>query len=150
MLEVEEGVRVLECRVVDPRQVPDHVVAEPERERHRRMGQHPEGFRPDELRRERGREAEDDEERRPLGEDDVLQEVDRQQVVHGDRLERRDRHEEEQRHCRHEADDAPPRSGEAAHGEDVRDREQRNDDERLGVPRPRVRVHAATLIAARA
>ncbi len=72
VLEMEERVRVLERGVVEPRQVPEHVVREPERERDGGVGERAEERRPRERRRERRREPEDDEQRSPLRENDVL------------------------------------------------------------------------------
>ena len=145
MLEVEERVRVLERGVVEPREVPDHVVREPERERDGGVGEQRDRARARDRRGERGRDPEHDEERRPLGEDDVLEQVHGEEVVHAERVDRRDADREEEHHRPEEAGDAPGGSGVAAEREEVR-RGQAENDERLGVPRPRVRIHGATLI----
>ena len=91
VLEVEQRVGVLERRVVEPRQVPEHVVREPERERDGGVGERADEGWSRERRGQCRRDPEDDEERRPLGQHDVLKEVDHEQVVHRDRLERGDR-----------------------------------------------------------
>ena len=77
MLEVEERARVLERGVVDPRQVPDHVVREPERKRDRGVRQRAHDTGRAIVAASAGEMPEDDEERRPLRENDVLEEVHR-------------------------------------------------------------------------
>ena len=91
-------------------------------------------------------EAEDAERRRPLGEDDVLQQVHREQVVERDRVQRRDEDRQDQREAGREAGDSPARHAVAPDDEQVPDRERRNEDERLEIQRPGVRiVHRRTL-----
>ncbi len=109
VLEVEERARVLERRVVDPGQVPDHVVREPERERDGRMGERADGAVAGDRCGERGRDREHDEKRRPLGEHDVLQQMHRQEVVHPERVDRRHADREQHRHRAEEARDPPGR-----------------------------------------
>ena len=96
---------------------------------------------------ERRREAENDEERRPLRENDVLEEVRAQQVVERDRLDRRHEDAEQEQLSRRERGDPPRGRGEDAYRQRVRDCETRNEHERLGIPCPRVRIHAATLVS---
>jgi hypothetical protein len=107
VLEVEERARVPKRGVVDPRQMPDHVVREPERERDRRVCEraHQSGRAIDA--RQLGRDPQDDEEWRPLREDDVLQEVHRQQVVHAERVDRGHADGEQQHHRAEERGYAP-------------------------------------------
>ena len=95
--------------------------------------------------RERRREREDDQEGRPFREDDVLEEVDHEQVVHRDRLERGDRDREQEHHRRGEAGDPPGVRWEATDREYIPGAHHRDEEERLRVPRPPVRVHGATL-----
>ena len=140
MLEMEQRMRVPQRRVVDPRQMPDAVVDDPEEERRHRSA-HP---RRDAPRAPAG--SEHRQQRRPLGEDDVLDQVHREQVVHRDRLDRRDRPR------RARAGIAAPKQA-TRHGaagtrlsdQTYADRQGREHDERFRVPRPRVRIHGGTL-----
>ena len=88
-------------------------------------------------------------EKRPFGEDDVLEQVDRQQVLDRERLERSDRHREEEHHRDEKTGDPPPRSRVTAKSQKVGEGKKRDKEQRLGVPRPPVRVHGATLVRAR-
>ena len=147
VLEVEQRVRVLERGVVEPRQVPEHVVREPDGERDERVDERTNDRRTSERRRERRREPEHDEERRPLRENDVLEQVDDEQVVHRKRLDRCDRDGEDEHHRGDEAGDPEARGGEPAEGKEIAGGHQRDEQERLRIPRPPVRVHGATLVA---
>ncbi len=145
VFDVEQRARVLERRVVDPREMPDHVVREPERERDRGMRERADRPRARDRGSESGRDREYDEQRRPLGQHDVLEEMHRQEEVHPERVNGRcgDRQQERQR--ADEAADTPGGRWVPPDREDVRG-SQSEDDEHLGVPRPRVRIHGATLV----
>ena len=143
---MEQHVRVPKRGVVDPWQMPEHVVPDPEGKGDSRVGERSNGPETRDRRRECRRDREHDEERRPLGEDDVLQEMHRQQVVHPERVDRRHADGEQQRHRAAEGCDAPRPGRLAPHCSDVCDCHP-DDDEALRVPRPRVRIHSATLDA---
>ena len=85
-----------ERRVVHGRDVPGEVRPGPERQRDH-------GVREQARPADRSRQPDDAERRRPLGQDDVLEQVDREQVVERDRMKRRDEDGEDQREPGHEA-----------------------------------------------
>ncbi len=95
VLEMEERM-VLERRVVGGRDMPDGVGGEPERKGDRRPGQKPNGPEAADLGGQRRWDPQDQEQRDPLGQRDVLHEVGREEVVVGERRERcrQDGHEE--------------------------------------------------------
>ena len=64
-------------------------------------------------------------------EDDVLEQVDREQVVERDRVERRDEDGEDQREPGHEAGDPPALRPVAPDEQRIAERERRDEDERL-------------------
>ena len=138
MLEMEERVRVAERGVVDPGQVPDAVVDQPERERQQR-------WHPRRARGERRWDPEHRQERSPLSEHDVLDQVNREQEVERDRLDGSDRDGEQQHHRCEPARDPPAGRRYAPKRPEIRDREHRDEDERVRAPRPRIRIHPATL-----
>jgi hypothetical protein len=145
VLDVQERARVSKRGVVRPRQVPGEVDGEPDRqgdEGARQEAQHP-GAR--EPRRQRGGEAGDEERRRPLREDDVLEQVHRQQVPERDRLHRREEDREDQELAGDEGRNPLPRGREPAQREEVADGERRHQPQRLRVPAPAVRAHDSTL-----
>ena len=109
------------------------------------MGESADHAGPGDASSQRGRDREDDEQRRPFREDDVLEEVHRQQVVHPERVHGRGAHDDEEQHRGEETGDAPGRRFHTANRQRVRHRERRDDEERLGIPLPRVRIHDATL-----
>ena len=83
MLDVEQGVGVAQRRVVDPRQVPDVVRREPERQRDER----PEERKAGGARGDVARHREEEQRRRPLREHDVLEQVRPEERVVRERLE---------------------------------------------------------------
>ena len=136
VLDVEERLGSAERRVVDGRYVPEEVRAGPQRKSDERMREQPGDG---EVRRE----PEHAERRRPLGEDDVLEQVHREQVVERDRVQRRREDDQDQREPGREAGDPPARHAVAPDDEQVPDRERRNEDDSLEIQRPGVRiVHA--------
>ena len=141
MLQVKQGRRVLQCAVVGGRQVPREVDEEPEAERDRRPGQQPDGTDPPKPLADGGRDAQDEEGRRPLGEDDVLEQVHREQVV-AQRLERCHRSGEEQQAAGGEDGDAPPLDPLAAGGEHIGEHERCDAERRLRVNGPGVGIGA--------
>ena len=88
MLEVQQGVLMRERRIVDPRDVPDEVRAEPERQGDERVRQCPDSQCLLEASRGRCRETENRERRSPLCDDDVLEEVCKDEITHGDGVHR--------------------------------------------------------------
>ena len=147
MLDVDQPRLMLERGVVDRRHVPDVVVDEPERQCDGGWTISRQARARAERLRHRPGDAEHREQRRPLGEDHVLQEVRRQQVVQAEVMQRRPERDREQRHRRGEARDAPRGRAEAADREQIEQREDRDDDGRVDVRLPGVgRVqHAANL-----
>ena len=141
VLEVQQRA-VLERGVVDGREVPGEVGDEPEAERDGRAREEPRAGQPGEPRGEGRRDAEHEQRRSPLGEDDVLEQVGGEQMV-GERVERRD--------CGREAAAGTPRRTRAppllepvaAHGDAVRDEQRDDGKRRLEVKRPGVWVRAA-------
>ncbi len=102
------------------------------------MRQHAPQAEAGERRAHRRRDAEHGEERRPLGEDHVLEEVRGQEVVQPEVMQGRPERDREQHHRAREADDAPPRSSDATDDEEVEQRERRYDDRRVDVRLPGV------------
>ena len=121
------------CRVVHGGDVPDEVRPGPEREGDHGVGEQP---RP----AERSRQADHAERRSPLGEDDVLEQVDRQQIVERDRVQRRDEDREDQAEPGYEAGDSPVLRPVAPDEERVADGERRDEEKRLEVERPGVGI----------
>src|SRR5439155_3715401 len=143
VLEVEQGLRVLEGGVVDPGQMPDDVRAKPEWERDRRSRQEADARGPGGERSERGRDAEDEQRRCPFRDRDVLEQVRREQVVVRDRRQRRYAGEEDDRYAEPEADDTPPGRREGAGARRIEDDEPRGRHESVGIEAPvRRRNHA--------
>ena len=76
--------------VVRPRDVPCVVDAEPDRQRDERVGEGPRAGDPLELPGHARGQADHDQQRAPLGEHDVLEQVHDEQVVEGKGVQRRD------------------------------------------------------------
>ena len=108
----------------------------------RRVGQRARDPRSGEPGCEIRREPEDEQERRPLREHDVLQEVRPDEVRPRERVERRDQRHDEESATRENEADALPRARPGDDGVPDRERER---DERLRAPRPCAGGHGATL-----
>ena len=141
VLEVEECRRVLERRVVGGRQVPGEVDEQPEAKRDRRTGQLPDGRDAPEPLGDGRRDAEHEQRRRPLGEDDVLEQVHREQVV-AQCFERGDRGGEQEQAAPREGRDAPPLDVSTSCRQDVGEHQRGYAERRLGVDGPGVGVGA--------
>ena len=140
---------MLERAVVDRRDMPDEVRPEPERQSDERVSQEPNTREPLELARQRRRKGEHDQAGRPFGGDDVLQEMNREQVVQRDRVQRGHIDREQQDHREVEGGLAcrvrrPPALAPEVGGAEGTDRKQD-----VPVQRPRMRIHAATLLVTR-
>jgi hypothetical protein len=149
VLEVQQG-RVFERGVIGRGEVPGEVRDEPETERDRRPGQNPGAGEPGEPHGEEGRDAEHQERRRPLREDDVLEQMRPEQVV-GQRVERGDRRDDQQQAAGGESCNAPARGATPADKEGVPAGQRDDRERRLEVKRPGVWVRAsdrATLVLA--
>jgi hypothetical protein len=144
VLEVEERGLVAEGGVVREGEVPREVGGEPDGERDGRPRQAPRTGNARDRAGDGRWEPEHAERGRPLGEDDVLEQVRRQQVVEGDRLERRDRDREDQCEPGKKGGRPPAVAPHAVRRQHVCDRERGHEDERLEVPVPGrgVRPHA--------
>jgi len=127
VLDVEERVRVAERSVVDPRQVPRVVHRQPERQRHER----PEEREADRAVRKVRRDSEHEECRRPLCENDVLQQVRPEERVVRERLELREERREHKEDPERAGGQTRPRDGAAAGYEDKPDRERRHEPDGL-------------------
>ena len=90
MLDVQQRTLVAKGGVVHGGEVPDEVRPGPQRQGDHGVG---EQARP----ADRGRQPDHAERRSPLGQDDVLEQVDRQQIVERDRVQRR--HEDGEDQC---------------------------------------------------
>jgi hypothetical protein len=141
VLDVQQGC-VLERGVVGRGDVPGEVRDEPEAERDRRPGEEPGAGEPGEPRGEEGRDAEYQERRRPLGQDDVLEQMCREQVV-GQRVERRYGGCYEQQAAGGESSDPPGLRASSADEDCVREGQRDDGEGRLKMKRPRVWVWAA-------
>ena len=143
MLEVESG-RVAERVVVDRRDVPEPVNAEPGDEGDERMCRRAHDAIARERRRHAGAQPGDGQRRRPLRHDDVLDEVGGEQVVERDRRKRRDGDEQQQDDGDCERRDACAARPVAAGGGgvDARESERERDFRPSGVPTRRGVVHA--------
>ena len=139
--------RVPQRRVVERRDVPDRVRGYPEREGDGGTGEQDDCARAAQPVGERRRDAEHEQERRPLREHDVLEEVRPDEVLARERVERRDQRGDEERapgeECRGSArlPILPCRSE-----VDARESDRR---ERLGAPRPCLRGHRRYATAVR-
>jgi hypothetical protein len=147
---MQERALVRERRVVNGRHVPDEVRGEPEREGEEGVRHDADCCRTLELARKRWRQREHDEPGRPLGGDDVLKQMNGEQVMQGDRVQGRHVDREEQDHPDVEGDPTsrigrPPALAPEIEGGECADRK-----EHVPMQRPRVRIHAATLLATRA
>ena len=96
------------------------------------MGQEAEEPKAAEVGGEARRQAQDDERRRPLGEDDVLKQVHREEVEL-ERLERCDGRREQECGAGGEAGDSPCGGGRAAQRQDVGGDQQRDAESGLGM-----------------
>jgi HlyD family secretion protein len=147
VFEREQPVGTAERRVVERRDVPERVRPDPERQRDEGLGQRSHAAWPGQPPGEHGRDPEHEQERRPLREHDVLQQVCPDEIRARERVERR-----------HERRDEQPAAGEerrrprpialAPRGGEVPGRE-RERHERLRAPRPCPGRHGATLRRAR-
>src|SRR2546429_9433726 len=95
---------MLECLVVEPGDVPDEVGPEPHGERDEWVRQRAGESVPLDFAREVGREPDHCETGCPLGHDNVLEEMCREEVVEGERLEWREKNGEQQELARGERD----------------------------------------------
>ena len=146
MLEVQQPARLLERAVVDRRRVPHEVRRKPQRQSDERVRCEPDYSEALQLARERGGEREDDEAGRPLGGHDVLEQMNREQVVQGDRVQRRHVHRQQQDHRDVEGDLLCHGAWPAAAAPGV-ERDQGGDcEQHVPMQRPRMRIHGATLI----
>jgi hypothetical protein len=147
VLEVEERV-VLEGGVIESREVPYEVRRKPEPEGDGWASK--QSDRRDSADRgsqSRGK-AEDEQRRRPLGQDDVLEQMRREQVE-GQRVERRDRGGKEEQAPGGEGGKAPPLDVPISDGQKVGEDERQDGERRLEMERPGVRIRArdgATLV----
>ncbi len=139
VLEVEQPALLAQCRLVDVRHVPEEVVREPQRQRHRRQRQQAPQPEPRERAGHRSGHAEHREQRRPLGEDHVLQKVCGQQVVEAEVVQRRPERDREKQQRRRVTRDLATRRTEPPDREQVQQRERRDDDGRVDVGLPGVR-----------
>jgi hypothetical protein len=121
--------------------VPNEVGREPEPECDRWAGQLLHGWDSADRRGKRRRKAQDEQRRRPLGEDDVLKQMRRQEVVR-ERVEWRDRGGEEEQAPRGEGGDAPPFELPAANRDGVAKSERQDGERCLEMERPGVRIRA--------
>jgi hypothetical protein len=140
VLEVQED-GVLEGGIVGGREVPGEVGEEPDGERDWGPGEETCSGQPGELRGEGRRDPEHEERRRPLRQDDVLEQMRRQQVV-GESVERRDCGREEQETTGGEGRDPPAFCMPSTDREDIRDGQRKNGEGRLEVRRPGIWVRA--------
>ena len=132
MLEPQETVRVSERRVVQRRDVPQGVRPDPEGQSHHGLRQDSDDTRPRQSLAELRRDPEDQEQRRPLGEHDVLDEVRPDEVLARDRVERRDERRHQERTAGEERD-CPRAVPGTARGDEVGGCES-DGEERLGAP----------------
>jgi hypothetical protein len=145
VLQVKQRLGPLERGIVEPRQMPHEVRAEPERQRYERMREGPHDSTTAGVGRQRGGQPEHGERRRPFGQDDVLEQVRRDEVVARQRVQRRDERCNDQRHAGDEARDPPPRRAVDGYGCQIRGRQYRDEDDRFEIPGPCERVDAVTV-----
>jgi hypothetical protein len=150
VLEMEKRV-VLECGVVKRGQVPQKVGRKPEPEGDRWPGEQPD--RADSA--DRGGkcrwDAENEKGRSPLGQDDVLEQVGRKEVV-GQRVERCDRGDKEKQASGGEGRETPPLRLAPTDSDAIGERNRDDWQRRLEMERPGVWVRTAdraTLVAGR-
>jgi hypothetical protein len=138
VLEVEERV-VLERGVVESGQVPEEIGGKPEPESDRWAGE--QSDRPDsgDRRSQCRGNAEDEQRRRPLGEDDVLEQMRRQEVVR-QCIEWGDRGGEQEQTSGGEGRDSPAVRFPVSDGEEVGEGEGQDGERRLGMKRPGIRI----------
>ena len=146
MLEMEHALGFPQRRIVDPRQMPEHVVPDPERKRDRGMGERSNGPTTHDRRRECRRDASTT----SRGAHSASTTFWRRCTVRrkcipsvwiGVTLTA-----SEERHRAAEGRDAPGSDAAYAPYRERRTRPSARDDEkRLRIPRPRVRIHSATL-----
>ena len=136
MLEVQEPAGLLEGPVVDRRDVPDEVSCKPQRQSDERMGQDANRCHALEFVRE-GRC------------DDVLQKVNREQVVERDRVQRGHVDGEQQDHREVERGPASRVRRPPALAPEVTRSKDADRKQHVPVQRPRMRIHAATLVVTR-
>ena len=110
-------------------------------QRDERVGEGAGAGDPLERRGHRRGQPEHAEQRPPLGDDDVLEQVHREQVVERERVERADLDGQQERAAGEEAGDAPARRGEARARDQVGGGETRDDDEGVRVPGEAIRIH---------
>jgi len=125
--------------VEERRRMPGEVVHEPDGQRDgrvRRDAPHPPRC---ESVRHRSGDPEHGEEWGPLGEDHVLEQMRREQVVEPQVVQRRPEGDREQAQGTGVTPDPPPRRGEAADGEEVQQHEDGDHDGRVHVRLPGVR-----------
>ena len=130
---------MLERRVVCGRQVPREIGEKPDGERDRRAGELRHCRKAGDPFRKRRRNAEDQERRRPLREDHVLEQVRREQVV-AQRFQRRHSGDEQENTARRERRDSPALDTGAADRDGVPERKREDTECRLGVDRPRIGI----------
>jgi hypothetical protein len=138
VLEVKKRV-VLQRGVVEGGQVPQEVGRKPEPEGDGWAGEQPDRRDPADRDGECGWNSENEQGRRPLGQDHVLEQVGREQVV-GQRVDRRDRSGEEEQAAGCEGGDAPPFCVPAADGNAVGESERDYWERRLEMERPGVGI----------
>ena len=114
--------------------MPGVVRHEPDRQRDERVGGDPRTRDALELGGHRGGEPEHAQERRPLREHDVLEQVHQQRPMERERVERRDLDGEEERAPAGEAGDPPARRREPGGGDRVGDGESCRNDKGIGIP----------------
>ena len=129
MLEREQARRMSKGGVVERRNVPHRVRPDPERESDVRPCEHPDDPRPREPLGEQRRDAEHEQERRPLGEHDVLEQVRPDEVLARERVEGRHERRHEQR-APGEEQGGPERVPVSARPDEV-EHPERDGDERL-------------------
>ena len=130
MFEREQGRRLSEGGVVERRDVPHRVRPDPDGQSDVRPCEYPDDPRPCEALGESRRDTEHEQERRPLGEHDVLEQVRPHEVVARERVERRHRATPRAAHSRRGTRRLGVRAGLRARPDEVQHPE-RDGDERL-------------------
>ena len=142
VLEVEQARLMAECRVVGGGQMPGGIRREPQRQRDCRMREQANESATTEADGEPGGHAEHDERRRPLREDDVLEQMGAEQRRRREGVERRGGGCEHEQQSAAEAREPPARDDLSAHADRVGARQRGDDEELVRREVPPDRVHA--------
>jgi hypothetical protein len=138
VLEVEKRV-VLERGVVEGRQMPEEVGRKPKPESDGWASEQPDRADSADRRSQCRGNAEDEQRRRPLGQDDVLKQMSREEVV-CQRIEWGDRGGEQEQTSGGEGRDSPAVRFPVSDGEEVGEGEGQDGERRLGMKRPGIRI----------